>query len=131
LRWIAAATFAVMGALLIAKSGTLLSADSKLTRPGRIAGLMTGVAAVVGNPKAILFYMTVLPGFFGDLSRLTAGDVAAILAVSVAVPLVGNLGLALFLDRARDIVSNPARVQALNKISGGLLLLVACVIPFT
>ena len=131
LRWIAAATFAVMGALLIAKSGTLMSADSKLTRPGRLAGLMTGVAAVVGNPKAILFYMTVLPAFFGDLSRLTAVDIACILAVSVAVPLVGNLGLALFLDRVRVLLSNPARVQMLNRISGGLLILVACVIPFT
>ena len=129
LRWIAAATFAVMGALLIAKSGTLMSADSKLTRPGRLAGLMTGVAAVVGNPKAILFYMTVLPAFFGDLSRLTAVDIASILAVSVAVPLVGNLGLALFLDRARALLSNPARVQMLNRISGGLLILVACAIP--
>lgn len=129
LRWIAAATFAVMGALLIAKSGTLMSADSKLTRPGRLAGLMTGVAAVVGNPKAILFYMTVLPAFFGDVSRLTAVDIASILAVSVAVPLVGNLGLALFLDRARALLSNPARVQMLNRISGGLLILVACAIP--
>ena len=129
LRWIAAATFAIMGALLIAKSGTLMSADSKLTRPGRLAGLMTGVAAVVGNPKAILFYMTVLPAFFGDVSRLTAVDIACILAVSVAVPLVGNLGLALFLDRARVLLSNPARVQMLNRISGGLLILVACAIP--
>jgi len=129
LRWIAAATFAVMGALLIAKSGTLMSADSKLTRPGRLAGLMTGVAAVVGNPKAILFYMTVLPAFFGDLSRLTTVDIASILAVSVAVPLVGNLGLALFLDRARVLLSNPARVQMLNRISGGLLILVDCAIP--
>ena len=129
LRWIAAATFAVLGALLIAKSGTLMSADSKLTRPGRLAGLMTGVAAVVGNPKAILFYMTVLPAFFGDLSRLTAVDIASILAVSVAVPLVGNLGLALFLDRVRVLLSNPARVQMLNRISGGLLILVACAIP--
>ena len=129
LRWIAAATFAVMGALLIAKSGTLMSADSKLTRPGRLAGLMTGVAAVVGNPKAILFYMTVLPAFFGDVSRLTTVDIASILAVSVAVPLVGNLGLALFLDRARVLLSNPARVQRLNRISGGLLILVACAIP--
>ena len=129
LRWIAAATLAVMGALLIAKSGTLMSADSKMTRPGRLAGLMTGVAAVVGNPKAILFYMTVLPAFFGDVSRLTAVDIACILAVSVAVPLVGNLGLALFLDRARVLLSNPARVQMLNRISGGLLILVACAIP--
>jgi threonine/homoserine/homoserine lactone efflux protein len=129
LRWIAAATFAVMGALLIAKSGTLMSADSKMTRPGRLAGLMTGVAAVVGNPKAFLFYMTVLPAFFGDLSRLTTVDIASILAVSVAVPLVGNLGLALFLDRARVLLLNPARVQMLNRISGGLLILVACAIP--
>ena len=129
LRWIAAATFAIMGALLIAKSGTLMSADSKLIRPGRLAGLLTGVAAVVGNPKAILFYMTVLPAFFGDVSRLTAVDIACILAVSVAVPLVGNLGLALFLDRVRVLLSNPARVQMLNRISGSLLILVACAIP--
>jgi threonine/homoserine/homoserine lactone efflux protein len=42
---------------------------------------------------------------------------------------VGNLGLALFLDRVRVLLSNPARVQMLNRISGGLLILVACAIP--
>jgi threonine/homoserine/homoserine lactone efflux protein len=131
LRWVAAGTFAVMGVLLITKSGALMSADSKLTRPGRLAGFATGVAAVIGNPKAILFYMTVLPGFFGDLSRLTPADTLAILAISVAVPLVGNLALALFLDRARALLASPERVQTLNRISGGLLILVAAVIPFT
>jgi threonine/homoserine/homoserine lactone efflux protein len=108
-----------------------MSADSKLTRPGRLAGFATGVAAVIGNPKAILFYMTVLPGFFGDLSKLTALDTASVLAVSVAVPLVGNLALALFLDRARTLLSSPERVRVLNRIAGGLLILVAAVIPFT
>lgn len=131
LRWIAAVTFAVMGVMLIRKSGTIMSADSKLTRPGRLAGFMTGVAAVIGNPKAILFYMGVLPGFFGDLSKLTALDIAAVLAVSVSVPLAGNLLLALFLDRARNLLSSPARVQTLNRISGVLLILVAVVIPLT
>ena len=85
---------------------------------------------MIGNPKAILFYMTVLPGFFGDLSRLTAADIAAVLAVSVVVPLAGNLCLALFLDRARTLLSSPERVRMLNRISGCLLLLVAAVIPF-
>ena len=107
LRWIAAVTFLVMGVLLIRKSGALMGADSRLTRPGRLAGFMTGIAAVIGNPKAILFYMGVLPGFFGDLSQLNRPDIAAILAVSVAVPLVGNLGLALFLDRVRTLLANP------------------------
>lgn len=131
LRWVAAATFAVMGVLLITKSGALTSADGALMRPGKLAGFMTGVAAVIGNPKAILFYMTVLPGFFGNLSRLTAGDMAAIVGVSVAVPLAGNLALALFLGRARRLLASPGRVQMLNRISGFLLIVVACVIPFT
>ena len=127
LKLVAAVTFGVMGLLLIRKSGALLGADSRLTRPGRLAGFITGVAAVIGNPKAILFYLTVLPGFF-DLSRLNGWDITAILAVSAAVPLVGNLGLALFLDRARDLISSPERVAVLNRISGALLILVGIAI---
>ncbi|MBC7479370.1 MAG: LysE family transporter, partial [Pseudorhodobacter sp.] len=111
-------------------SGKLMGPDSKLTRPGRLAGFLTGIAAVIGNPKAILFYMGVLPGFF-DLSRLNGRDTAAILAVSAAVPLAGNLGLALFLDRARSLLSSPEKVQFLNRVSGGLLILVGIAIAFT
>ncbi|MCW1919217.1 LysE family translocator [Rhodobacter sp. KR11] len=130
LRWGAAVVFALMGVMLIRKSGALMGADSKLTKPGRLAGFLVGVAAVIGNPKAILFYMSVLPGFFGDLSKLQALDITAILAISVAVPLVGNLVLALFLDRVRTLLAAPERVQMLNRASGALLILVACVIPF-
>jgi threonine/homoserine/homoserine lactone efflux protein len=130
LRWGAAVVFALMGVMLIRKSGALMGADSKLTKPGRLAGFLVGVAAVIGNPKAILFYMSVLPGFFGDLSKLQALDITAILAISVAVPLVGNLVLALFLDRVRNLLAAPERVQMLNRASGALLILVACVIPF-
>ena len=126
----AAVTFGVMGVLLIRKSGSLSVADSRLTRPGRLAGFLTGVAAVVGNPKAILFYMTVLPGFF-DLSRLNKPDIAAILVISAVVPLAGNLTLALFLDRARNLLSSPERVQMLNRISGGLLIVVGIIIALT
>ena len=130
LKLVAAVTFGVMGLILIRKSGEMMGADSRLTRPGRLAGFMTGVAAVIGNPKAILFYLTVLPGFF-DLSRLNGLDITAILAVSAAVPLAGNLGLALFLDRARDLLASPERVQMMNRISGVLLILVGMAIALT
>jgi len=130
LRWVAAGVFITMGVLLLRKVPTTLSADSRLTRPGLWAGFAVGVAAVVGNPKAILFYMGVLPGFF-DLSRVTGWDIAAIIAVSGAVPLLGNLGLALFLDRARRLLSSPRALARLNHVSGGLLILVGLVIPFT
>jgi len=130
MKLVAAVTFGVMGVLLIRKSGALSAADGRLTRPGRLAGFLTGVAVVIGNPKAILFYLTVLPGFF-DLTQLKGPDIAAILAISAAVPLAGNLGLALFLDRARNLLSSPHRVQMVNRFSGGLLIVVGIVIAAT
>jgi hypothetical protein len=69
LRWVAAAIFLVMGWLLIRKPAAHRHRQPP-DRPGRWAGFAAGVAAVIGNPKAILFYMGVLPGFF-DLRRVT------------------------------------------------------------
>ncbi len=129
LRWIAAAVFIAMGILLIRKPATDLSADSRLTRPGIWAGFTVGIAAVIGNPKAILFYMGALPGFF-DLGSLTVPDIIAIIAVSAFVPMVGNLGLAYFLDRARRLLASPQAVRKLNAGSGVLLIAVGLVIPF-
>ncbi|MFN3281847.1 MAG: LysE family translocator, partial [Tabrizicola sp.] len=130
LRWVAAVVFLVMGVLLIRKPAAAIDADSRLTRPGAWAGFAVGVAAVIGNPKAILFYMGVLPGFF-DLSRVTAPDIAAILLVSALIPMLGNLALAWFLDRARRLLSSPEAMRRLNVASGCLLIAVALVIPFT
>ena len=130
LRWVAAGVFVVMGLLLIRKPAAAPGTDSRLTRPGIWAGFSVGVAAVIGNPKAILFYMGFLPGFF-DLSRINAFDIATILAISAIVPMLGNFGLALFLDRARRLLQSPAAVRRLNIGSGVLLILVGLVIPFT
>ena len=130
LRWVAAGVFLVMGITLIRKPAAALSADSRLTKPGLWAGFAVGVAAVIGNPKAILFYMGVLPGFF-DLSRVTGWDISAILAISALVPMVGNLCLALFLDRARRLLQSPESLRRVNVGSGVLLVLVGLVIPFT
>lgn len=129
LRWVAAAIFLVMGVMLIRKPAASMNADSRLTRPGIWAGLSVGVAAVIGNPKAILFYMGALPGFF-TLEALNAADIVAIIAISALIPMIGNLGLALFLDRARQLLSSPESLRKLNITSGVLLFGVGLVIPF-
>ncbi|VVT11690.1 Transporter, LysE family protein [Roseovarius sp. EC-HK134] len=130
LRWIAAGVFIGMGLLLIRAPARVPGADSRMTRPGIWAGFSVGVAAVIGNPKAILFYMGFLPGFF-DLAQVTVLDIAAILAISAIVPMLGNLALALFLDRARRLLQSPAALRRMNISSGMLLILVGLVIPFT
>lgn len=130
LRWVAGAIFLIMGVGLIRNAGRQLSADSRLLRPGRWAGFAAGLAVIIGNPKAILFYMGVLPGFF-DLSRISMTDVMAIVAMSITVPLVGNLVFAWSIDRVRRLLASPEALRRTNVTAGFLLILVGLVIPFT
>lgn len=130
LRWVAAAVFILMGIMLLRKTAETPTTDSRMTKPGKWAGFAVGVAAVIGNPKAILFYMSVLPGFF-NLSRVNGYDITAILAISALIPMLGNLLLALSLDRARQLLSSPESIGKINRISGILLIGVGLVIGYT
>ena len=129
LRWVAAGVFLFMGFTLLRKPAGDIQADSRLTRPGLMAGIVVGFATVIGNPKAILFYMGALPGFF-RLEALTFQDILMILGVSMAVPMIGNLILALSIDRARQLLSSPAAMRRINILSGVMLLGVGLLIPF-
>lgn len=130
LRWVACAMFLGMGYLLIKNRAKTITSDSRLTRPGMLAGFLAGVAVIMGNPKAILFYMGVLPGFF-DLTALTWVDIAVICLLSLIVPLLGNLGLSLFIDRARRLLSSPSALARTNYWAGIALICVGLIIPFT
>ncbi len=130
LKWIAALVFVVMGALILRHARRSIAQDSRLTRPGMWAGFLAGLAVILGNPKAILFYMGMLPGFF-DLTRLTRFDILAIVGVSMIVPLIGNLCVALFIDRARQLLTSPRALFRTNLAAGLLLILVGLVIPLT
>ena len=130
LKWVAMAMFVIMGLQLIRHANTQLSADSRLTRPGAMAGFAAGVTVILANPKAILFYMGVLPGFF-DLTRVTWADITAILAVSVTIPIIGNLLMALAIDRARALLRSGRALARANRIAGGLLIAVGVVIGLT
>ena len=129
LKWIACATFLIMGWLILRNADKTIASDSRLTRPGMWAGFLAGLAVIIGNPKAILFYMGMLPGFF-DLTALTALDIAAICFLSFLVPLVGNLILALSIHRAKAFLTSPAALRQTNIIAGVLLMCVGLVIPF-
>ena len=129
LRYVAAAVFLTMGAVLMLKADVALSGDKRLTRPGMWAGFIAGVLVILGNPKAILFYMGVLPGFF-DLTEVGAWNVLAIVVVSILTPLLGNLAVAGFVNHARDLLQTPEAVRRINRISGGLLIAVGIIIPF-
>ncbi|WP_071674461.1 LysE family translocator [Nioella nitratireducens] len=130
LRWLAVAVFALMGLMLIRHANRGIEADSRLNRKGAWAGFVAGLAAILANPKAVLFYMGMLPGFF-DLTTLTRSDVAVIALISMGVPLVGNLMFSAFVDRARRLITSPGALATVNRVAGGLLIGVAGIIALT
>jgi threonine/homoserine/homoserine lactone efflux protein len=130
LKWAASAMFMVMGTLVIINADKAIDTNSRLTHPGMWAGFAAGLAVIAGNPKAILFYAGMLPGFF-DLTRLTHIDTIIIAGLSMLVPLIGNLTMAAFIDRARRLMNSTVAMRRLNLLAGALLIGVGLVIPLT
>lgn len=130
LKWVAAGMFVVMGALVIRSANQPIDTDGRLTRPGMWAGFISGLIVILGNPKAILFYAGMLPGFF-DLTQLTPVDITIIVALSMVVPLIGNLAMAAFIDRARRLMASPRALRQMNISAGILLIGVGLIIPLT
>ncbi len=128
LRMGGAAMLVLMGLALLLKPARAIN-DEGLggAASGPWAAFSTGVLVILGNPKAILFYMGMLPGFF-DIRQLNGWDIAAIALVSMTIPFSGNLLLALFLGRARNLISSPEALRRVNMGSGIALICVGAVI---
>lgn len=128
LRWVAAGVFVTMGAGLIWHARRVSTrAEGRLTRPGVWAGFSAGLLAITGNPKAALFYVGVLPGFF-DIARLTRPDVSVIVAMSALIPLALNLMMGAAVAAARARLATPRGMAWMNLGSGVLLIAVGLVI---
>ena len=124
---IAVAIFITMGAMLIRHADQPPERLNRLTRAGFLAGFSAGLLVIIGNPKAMLFYMGVLPGFF-DISVITMTDALLISLVSMAVPLTGNLMLGVMVGKSRNWLNTPGRIKRLNTVSGVMLIGVGLVI---
>ena len=129
LKYVAMAMFCYWGLKLIKTARAPLGEDRRPTKKGIYAGFSAGVAVIMSNPKAILFYMGILPGFF-DLRSLTMIDIAVILLISASVPFLGNLLLSVMVIKVREFLSTPRALYRLNLSCGIMLILVGISIGF-
>lgn len=121
LRYFAAFLLAMMGTVLVRWPDKVISTDNSLTAPGIWAGFLAGLAAVIANPKAVLFYMTLLPSFF-NFTTITSLDIVVICISSAIVPFLGNISLSLFVDQIRRFLASPVALRRTN-IAAGLSLI--------
>ena len=130
IRYLAAIILVIMGVQTILASRKGIEANNKLTKSGFFAGFSAGLIAVTANPKATLFYITLLPSFF-NFSEIGLTDLVIISGTSFVVPMTGNVLMILFLTKARSFLASPNAVRITNIISGALLICVGIVIGFT
>ena len=122
-RYVASFVLILMGLQIIYLRSKTLSEDHRLTKSGFIAGFYAGFIAVTANPKASLFYMTLLPGFF-NFELIGIVDVCLISLLSFSIPMIGNILMILFVAKVRSLLSSPYAVRMTNLISGILLVFV-------
>ena len=129
LRFLGAAILVWMGLGMIrqAEAAALRATAGGLARESGWAGFSAGLLVIAGNPKAILFYLGVLPGFF-PMARLTVADIVVICLVSALIPFAGNLAWAAVFARARRLLADPAAMRRLHMAAGAALILVGAAI---
>ena len=65
LKYIAVIIFVILGINLIkAQNSNVKSQDITFHKKSELAGFTAGLLVIIGNPKAALFYLGILPGFF-------------------------------------------------------------------
>ena len=92
-----------------------------------LESFMTGLLVNFSNPKAILFYISIMPGFF-VLNQLTNTDAVIIASISALVPFIGNIILIALVSPVKQLMQSPSAQKKLNQISSILLLIVAVMI---
>ena len=124
LKYVTVFVFLAMGVHLLRLKIETINIPNQLTRPGMLAGLLAGILVILGNPKAVLFYIGILPGFFFTVAALQPIDIAVIGGLSALVPFLGNLALALMFDHVSTMFNSPVLRQRINRITGVVLICV-------
>ena len=84
-RFICSLILAIMGIQIILNSKKSISHNNQLNKKGFFSAFIAGFLAVTANPKAALFYITILPGFFNFLT-VNKIDLSEISFITLSVP---------------------------------------------
>lgn len=87
----------------------------------------SGLALALANPKAMLFYLALLPAVI-RVADLRGGDVAALLAVMVPIFVLVFGAYVLLAARLRRVFASPRAIRRVHRTSAVLMALMAVLI---
>ncbi|MFC1665800.1 LysE family translocator [Pseudomonadota bacterium] len=86
-----------------------------------LSNFLSGLLITLGNPKAILFYLSFFPAFL-DLARLSIVDTGIIMLVATFA--IGGVMLvyAYLADKARTLFAGSSAKSKINKTAGSIMI---------
>lgn len=82
---------------------------------------ISGLFLTLGNPKAIVFYLSVLPAFL-DINSLNATDVAITLAIVISVLATVLITYSFGASRLTILFQGRRAIRNVNRCSGGVMI---------
>ena len=119
IKYVGAAYLAWM-AYKIWTSGIVRTDVKATSRASVFQALISGLFVTLGNPKAMLFYLALVPTLI-DITTVTFSDYVILMVVSVAVLLVVTIPYIALAAKARDLLRHPAALKRLNRASATFL----------
>lgn len=100
------------------------SADVTRVQQGREASggstMLAGLGVTLGNPKAIVFYLALVPNVL-DLGAIDPASWLILSVITVAVLFAALMPYALLAARARHMMQQPHRLRQLNRTAAGVI----------
>ena len=98
------------------------SADVKgIREPSWWSNFLCGLSMTLGDPKAVLFYMSFLPAFV-ELSSISFIDTLIIMALATTAVAVTKLGYALMADKAKALFKSSGARKTINMGAGSVMI---------
>lgn len=116
----AGAAYLVWVAYKMWTSGLLKTEVGAALRRTIVQSFLSGLFVTLGNPKAMLFYLALVPTLL-DITSITLRDYVLLIVVSVSVLLAVTVPYILLAAKARDLFRHPRALKLLNRVSAGFL----------
>lgn len=82
---------------------------------------VSGLTLTLGNPKAIVFYLSLLPAFL-DPTRLSGSDVVVTAAVVVFILAIVLSAYSFAANKVRNMIRNRRAIKRINRCAGAIMI---------
>jgi len=127
IKWAGAAYLFYLAWRLFTRAPNVGGGGEPALAGGGLTAFASGLSVALGNPKNMLFYLTLMPSLM-DMTGVTATGWAELVLTLVATLAAVDLCWALLAARARTFLKNSRTIRRANQISGGMMALAAAAI---